>query len=131
MDAKILATADLHLGMRFAAYPEVQSELSESRFAVLDRLVEMANSEQCGLFIVAGDLFDRLKLPKADIIRAAKALGRFDGSLTAVLPGNHDYYGGSRSGLWNTFREQAGDATLLLQDQQAYDLSRYGLDITL
>jgi len=69
MQIKILAAADLHLGMKFSGYPEVQSELCEARFDTLKSLVEEANSEQCGLFIIAGDLFGRVMVSKKDIMR--------------------------------------------------------------
>ena len=53
---KILASADYHLGMKFAGYPNVQQKLAEARFLSLKRLVETANDAGCDLFLVAGDL---------------------------------------------------------------------------
>ena len=127
MNLKILATADLHLGMRFSAYPEVQTKLSEARFQTLNRLVQTANREQCHLLVIAGDLFDRLKTPQEQIVRAVELINEFQGNLAAVLPGNHDYYGGSSGTLWKTFREHIGDRVLVLDSMQSYDLAHYGL----
>ena len=62
MALKIFLTADIHLGMKFASYPEVQSVLSEARFTTLAHCVSIANKEECDLFIVAGDLFDRVSV---------------------------------------------------------------------
>ena len=46
MSLKIFLTSDLHLGMKFAGYPEVQAELSEARFNALEKLVGTANEKQ-------------------------------------------------------------------------------------
>ena len=123
MELRILATADLHLGMRFAGYPELQADLAEARFSALERLVAQGNARECRLLIVAGDLFHRLGLPQRDIQRAADALNEFHGEAVAVLPGNHDYYAGDAGSLWKSFREKAGDRVLLLTEPHPYELS--------
>jgi len=131
MQIKILAAADMHLGMKFSGYPEVQSELCEARFDTLKSLVEEANSEQCGLFIIAGDLFDRVIVSKKDIMRTTALLNEFQGDALAVLPGNHDFYAGSATTLWKTFREGAGDRIIVLDNRKVYDLNHYGLNVKL
>ena len=40
MEIKIFHTADLHLGMRFAGYPDVQDELINARYETLENMVE-------------------------------------------------------------------------------------------
>jgi DNA repair exonuclease SbcCD nuclease subunit len=127
MALRIFHTADLHLGMRFAGYPEVRGQLSEARYATLERLVDTANAEGCSLFVVAGDLFERQTLTKAEVTRAAHALNRFEGDAALVLPGNHDYVG-PESQLWHWFKEAAGDRVVLLENQAVYDLSDYGVN---
>jgi exonuclease SbcD len=131
MGIKILATADLHLGMKFAAYPELQAELTEARFETLGRLVARANQERCNLLLIAGDLFHRATAPRKEIARVAGLLAEFQGECVAVLPGNHDYYSGSSGSLWGNFREQAGDRVVLLYQRRVYDLSHYGLAASL
>jgi exonuclease SbcD len=131
MALRILATADLHLGMRFGGYPELQARLAEARFAALETLVARANAESCGLLIVAGDLFHRASLPQREIQRAAEALSGFEGQAAAMLPGNHDYYTGETGSLWKSFREKAGDRVLLLTEPRVYDLAHYGLSVRL
>ncbi|MBN2552219.1 MAG: metallophosphoesterase [Spirochaetales bacterium] len=128
---KILASADYHLGMKFAGYPDVQGELAEARFLCLRSLVDTANELGCDLFLIAGDLFDRLSVSAGDIRRAADLLNDFHGRLAAVLPGNHDFYSGRSSSLWSRFSESAGDRILLLQNPRVYDLEHYDLDILL
>ena len=73
-------------------YPDnIRESLAEARFKTLESLVEKASTEKCDIFIVAGDLFDRISVAKGDIARAAQTLGEFQGQLVTVLPGNHDY----------------------------------------
>jgi exonuclease SbcD len=131
MDLRLLATADLHLGMRFAGFPEAQANLAEARFTALERLVEQANAAGCRLFLIAGDLFERPNLPQREVLRAANILDQFQGELAAVLPGNHDYFTGESGSLWKSFRERAGDRVLLLDRPQVYDLRHYGLEVLL
>ena len=128
MTIKIFHTADLHLGMRFTGYPEIQDELINARYETLENMVKTANREDCSLFVIAGDLFDRIKLNVKDISRAAKILNEFEGELVIVLPGNHDYYTHD-SKLWNEFSKHAGDRVLLLKNTDIYDLNKYHLKI--
>lgn len=128
MGIKIFHTADLHLGMRFAGYPDVQDELINARYETLENMVEVANQENCTLFVMAGDLFDRTTLNVKDISRAARALNEFEGELVIVLPGNHDYYTHD-SKLWNEFSKHAGDRILILKNPDIYDLNKYHLKI--
>jgi exonuclease SbcD len=127
----ILATSDLHLGMKFAGLPDVQAELSEARFACLDRLVATANERRCDLLLVAGDLFHRVRMPKRDVLRAAQSLRGFEGRLAAVLPGNHDHLSPVQDELWPAFREACGDRVLVLDEPRPYPLGHFDLDACL
>ncbi|MDP8214827.1 MAG: metallophosphoesterase [Candidatus Euphemobacter frigidus] len=128
MSLKIFHTADIHLGMKFAGYPEVQSELTEARFVTLENLAKKANEESCDLFVVAGDLFDRTGVAKRDIVRAVQILNQFEGKLVLVLPGNHDYLSPGPGEPWATFKENAGDRVLLLEEKRVYPLEHFDLD---
>lgn len=128
MEIKIFHTADLHLGMRFAGYPDVQDELINARYKTLENMVETANRESCALFVIAGDLFDRTTLNVKDISRAARVLNEFNGELIIILPGNHDYYTHD-SKLWNEFSKHAGDRILILKNPDIYELNKYHLKI--
>lgn len=55
MVLKIFHTAGLHLGMRFAGYPEVQDKIINARYETLESMVEVANKEKCDFFIIFGD----------------------------------------------------------------------------
>lgn len=132
MDLKVFHTGDLHLGMlyRNRGYPEeVRQELVEARFRTLERMVGQANQAKCQLFVVAGDLFERLNVKEDLILRVARTLSRFSG-ICVVLPGNHDYYTPA-SFLWEKFREYLADNILLLSESRPYCLEDYGLEVAL
>lgn len=126
MPLKILHTADVHLGLKFAGYPEIQTELTEARFTTLENLVRLANKEQCRLFVVAGDLFDHHRVAARDITRAAQILSEFEG-VAAVLPGNHDFIMPEGEGVLSRFKSQSGDRTMLLDRADVFDLTHYDI----
>lgn len=125
---KIFHTADVHLGLKFSSYPEsVSKTLSQARFETLDALVKIANAQDCHLFVVAGDLFDHLRVLQKDILRAAKILGQFSG-VVAVLPGNHDYVTSQEDDLWKIFQSTHQDRLLVLSERRPYSLQHFDLD---
>jgi exonuclease SbcD len=131
MTLSVFLTSDLHLGMKFAGYPEAaQAALVEARFTCLERMVEEAGRLRSDIFVVAGDLFDRVSASRRDIQRAAAVLGSFSGKLVAVLPGNHDYLGPGDQ-LWPAFRSACADQILLLDEAGQYPLARFDLDACL
>ena len=125
---RVFHTADVHVGLKFTrGYSEaLQQALVAERVAVVSRMADLANQHQCDLFVVAGDLFDNVRVSKASIRATAEALTRFEG-LVAVLPGNHDYLQGIDDSLWPTFTDALGERHLLLQPQQPSDLSAWDL----
>ena len=126
----IAATADVHLGMTFAAYHAHRVELSEERFAALERVVATANDRGAELLVIAGDLFHRVGVAARVVERAAAIIDRFAGAAAAVLPGNHDYLApGDR--LWSACVDAAGDRTVLLDRPGAFDLAPYDLPLIL
>lgn len=128
MPLKILHTADVHLGMNFRKYePAVQSSLKEARFTTLEKLIARANSEQCDLFTVGGDLFHTVNEPKKLITRAAGILNGFSGKQVLVLAGNHDYAIPGQEDLWAEFRKQADDHVVVLTEPEIADLSESGI----
>ncbi|AKB57973.1 metallophosphoesterase family protein [Methanosarcina barkeri] len=131
MSLKMLLTSDVHLGMKFSTHPKVQGELAEARFITLSNLVQKANKEHCDLFVVAGDLFERVNVAKRDILRAAQTLREFQGNLVAVLPGNHDFMSNGQNNLWTIFEESAENNVLVLKNKQVEPLQHYDLDVNL
>jgi len=132
MTIRIFHTADLHLGMRFAhGYPpQVQEKLVIARYETLRRTVALANEHKCHIFLIAGDLFDNHQVSVKDVHTTAEMLNQFEGSLVAILPGNHDYIQPS-SELWSRFQSKAGPNILMLDKAIPHDLRKYGFDIVL
>lgn len=132
MALKIFCTSDIHLGMKFANYPDhIRESLVDARFKTLESMVDKANTEKCDLFVVAGDLFDRTSVAKGDIARAAQTLGEFQGQLVTVLPGNHDYIEPDKTNLWSYFDDHSGDHVLVIREKRVFSLTSYNLDINL
>lgn len=127
---RIFLTSDLHLGMKFAGYPEVQATLAEARFLCLERIVAAANEAHSDLMVVAGDLFEKVTMARRDVQRAAEMLRGFQGGLVAVMPGNHDYVAPDDE-LWPRFRDGCGDSILVLDEPRPYPLAHYDLDACL
>jgi DNA repair exonuclease SbcCD nuclease subunit len=125
---RIFQTADVHLGMKFSSYGDLQQTLSDGRFRSLEKMVQTATEKQCQLLVVSGDLFDRVSVPKRDVERAAQILSGFGGALVAILPGNHDYFEDRVDSLWSVFMENSGGKVLLLSEKKLYDLAEYDLD---
>lgn len=131
MALKIFATADLHIGMKFARYrDDVRAALVDARLQALERMVQRANEASCDIFAVAGDLFDRPNCPKKTVLQVLHALDRFEGALVALLPGNHDYVSGGGD-LWDLLSREAGDRVLLLTERRPCDLDEFDLDAVL
>ena len=131
MSVRIFHTADLHIGMKLANYPEqVRSQLQQARNDVLPKMVQMANEKNCNLFVIAGDLFHNIKgIDKKTIAQAAKALDGFQGECVLVMSGNHDY-DNDMIDLWKTFTQNAGEKVIYLNREAPYSLKDYGLNIT-
>ena len=113
MSLRILHTADNHIGLSFNQYPEARERLIEERFAALERMVATANDRNAHFIVVAGDLFDKTTITKAQVERAVKILAKFEGEAVLVLAGNHDFCEGSDSKLWKQFRAAADGSRVL------------------
>lgn len=128
VNLKILHSGDFHIGLRFGNYPEaVRNKLAAARVEALRNLVGEANSRQCDLLVVAGDLFEGHRVARATVAEAAEILNGFAGPCVLVLPGNHDYYDDV---LWPTFERQADPAKVVVLKQcQVYELAPWGLAV--
>ena len=131
MPVKIFHTADVHIGMKFTrGYdPGVRDGLIEARIQTLRSMIESANTRNCDLFVVAGDLFNSGKPLKGDILKVTDILGGFEGKVVLVLPGNHDHLQSDGDDLWTKFHDVMKENTKLLSQPQTYDLKPYDLDM--
>jgi len=129
MALKIFHTGDLHIGMKFNNYPDmIKNDLVEARFETLESMILEANDEQCNLFVISGDLFDKINIPKRDIIRVIGILEKFAGDCVLLIPGNHDYDNGMVE-LWEQFNANISGNILLLNEYKPYSLKNFDLDV--
>ncbi len=86
----ILHTADWQIGRVFAQFePDDAVALFEARFAVVERLAEIATDRCVDAVLVAGDVFDAQTVADKTIRRLFNAMQGFTGTWV-LLPGNHD-----------------------------------------
>ena len=120
---RIFVTGDNHIGLKYASH-EKAAVLAEKRISAFEAMVETANRQECGLFVITGDLFENTYgINKRDVKRLLDILSSFRGTV-AVLPGNHDYYD-KETKLWQYFAEEMGtkDNIMLLCEYRPYSLT--------
>ncbi|SMO38574.1 metallophosphoesterase [Fodinibius sediminis] len=127
---KILHFADVHLGRGFSGYAEVSEELSEARYETLENLISKANEKQCDVIVIAGDLFERPRMNKADVERVIQILNRFERGPVLLLPGNHDYVT-PESDLWRYVNDAKDDHVIVLGEKAPKSLGDYDLPATI
>ncbi|MBO4343946.1 MAG: metallophosphoesterase [Clostridia bacterium] len=90
---KFIHCADLHLDSPFtlSSYSEAGKRRAELRND-FSALVSYAKSEKCGLFIIAGDLFDDAYITKDTSEMLIKEISSFPECRFVITPGNHDPY---------------------------------------
>ena len=130
---RIFHTSDVHLGLKFtrSTYElATQDALVAARINTLATMVDLANKNQCDLFVIAGDLFDTIRVTKKLVKAAAEVLRQCEG-VVVTLPGNHDYLNTSDDELWSTFEEHLGEGHILLQSDDPCDLRRLDLNVVI
>lgn len=128
---KIFLTGDNHIGLKYASH-EQAAALAQARISAFVDMVEAANGADCGLFVIAGDLFENVStISKKDVQAVTDILSRFHGTV-AVLPGNHDYYTPDAR-VWQQFREAMTqtDNILLMTEYRPYALDVGGQAVLL
>ena len=99
MGIVFIHTADWHIGRRYAAFGEgLASALDEARLDAIDRIGEAATEAGAGHVLVAGDVFDRGRLPDRTLRQAIERLRRHPAVRWWLIPGNHDH---ARSEVWS------------------------------
>lgn len=128
---RIFITGDNHIGLKYASH-EQAAVLASSRIFAFEGMVRTANQEECGLFVITGDLFENTySVSKRDITALLNILSGFQGTVV-VLPGNHDYYDKDVK-VWQYFKDvmTSFDNIMLLTDYRPYELTVNGEDIVL
>ena len=89
---RILHAADLHLDSPFSGLtPEQAAARRKLQRQLPGKIVELANERNCGLLLLAGDVFDGARVSPETVEALVTALGQFRGQVF-VAPGNHDPY---------------------------------------
>lgn len=112
-ELRLIHSSDLHLGKRFARFPdEISGRLTEARHAILERLAGAARDSGAGHILIAGDVFDT-QTPSPRVLNQALAAMADDGALDWwIIPGNHDSL--AAEALWDGFAAGApGNVHLL------------------
>lgn len=120
---RIFLTGDNHIGLKYASH-EQAAVLAQKRIDAFGPMVQRANDEDCDLFVIAGDLFDRTSgIGKKTIRELLNHLSGFRGTVV-VLPGNHDFWD-EDAAVWKDFREEIGryDNIMLLTDPEPKTIS--------
>lgn len=91
---RILHTADVHLGARYADLGELASAQRERQFAAFKATIDLALEARVDVVVIAGDLFDSNTQPRRSVERVAHELKRLAAARirTVIVPGTHDVY---------------------------------------
>jgi DNA repair exonuclease SbcCD nuclease subunit len=91
---RLLHTADVHLGARYADLGDRASAQRERQFAAFEATVDLALEERVDVVLIAGDLFDSNVQPRRSVERVAAELRRLQEARirTVIVPGTHDVY---------------------------------------
>ena len=123
---KIFVTGDNHIGLKYARH-EKADVIINARKSAFKAMVEKADAEECGLFVITGDLFENnSSISKGDITYITSVLSEFKGTV-AILPGNHDYYDNNAK-LWRSLEEAVKkmDNIVILSEYRPYILNING-----
>ena len=91
---KLLHTADVHLGVKFAGLGDKGATQREQVRAGFKKLVSLAIAEEVDIVLVAGDLFDSNQQPQRNIDLVAEQFGLLAANNIPVclIPGTHDCF---------------------------------------
>ncbi len=91
---RLLHTADVHLGARYADLGDQAAAQRERQFAAFKASVDLAIAERVDAVLIAGDLFDSNVQPRRSVDRVAVELKRLAEARirTVLIPGTHDVY---------------------------------------
>ena len=87
---KLLHTADWQIGKQYGQFDADEAALlAEARFAVVERLAQLAVAHDVDAVLVAGDVFDAQGVADKTIHRLFNSMAAFSGPWV-LIPGNHD-----------------------------------------
>lgn len=87
---KILHCADLHLGFDYVTLGLKAARRRAELVATLQQIVQLCKQEQVQMLLIAGDLFDGVKLPQGTVQSVQAMLASLEQVPVVIAPGNHD-----------------------------------------
>ncbi len=88
---RFIHSADWQLGItRHFLNDEAQARFSGARIDVIRRIGAIAEAEECGFVVVAGDVFESNHVERRVVVRALDAMAASPDVTFYLLPGNHD-----------------------------------------
>ncbi len=120
---RIFQTGDNHIGLKYASHAQAD-KLIDARISAFENMVDIANKENCALFVITGDLFENTYgISKGAVKALLDMLSGFNGTVV-VLPGNHDYYDKDVK-VWQYFNDVASgkDNIKLITEYRPYPVS--------
>jgi len=102
---RFVHSSDLQIGKTFRLLePDIATLLQNERYAVLNRLGEIAVQHEAPTVLLAGDIFDKQQLSNITIKKPIEIMRRFPRVTWHLLPGNHDQF--RENGLWERLARQ-------------------------
>jgi hypothetical protein len=110
---RILHTADWQIGKPFLRFGEKAEALRAARLDAVERLGELAVSEDIAHILVAGDVFDSETPANVTLRGPLERMHRFARVTWHLLPGNHDPH--RPGGIWERLRALGAPPNVRLQ----------------
>lgn len=93
---KILHCGDLHFDTPFSDLPKSISDIRREELKqTFSNIVTLAIKEKVNIFLLAGDLFDNLRVEKSTLEFMKNQMERLEGIKVFIAAGNHDPYNGN------------------------------------
>jgi DNA repair exonuclease SbcCD nuclease subunit len=89
--AKILHTADLHLGLKLSGLGKSGDKVRAAIKDSFAKMVDICLEQDIDAFVIAGDLFDSNNISKPLLEFALREISRLKNIPAILIPGTHDY----------------------------------------
>jgi len=110
--AKILHTADLHLGLKLSGLGKSGDKVRAAIKDSFAKMIDICLEQDIDAFVIAGDLFDSNKVSKPLLDFALREISRLKNIPAIVIPGTHDYL--DENSVLNTLDESECPENLYL-----------------
>ena len=109
---RFIHTADWQIGKPFRNFGDKEAVLRQARLTAIETIGKLAQRENAGHVLVAGDLYDTEQPSAKTLLEPLERMRAFSGVSWHVIPGNHDPHRGN--GLWDRVTAQGIPANVHL-----------------